>query len=158
MSHPANKVFLGVVGATLVASAALWEGDKRNAYYDIAGVLTVCHGYTGKDIIKTKTYTKQECTALLEKELSVHAKGVLACTNVPLRPNEYDAYTLFAYNVGVKGYCTSSLLKKLNAGDNVGACNGLMQWSYAKGKYVQGLNNRRAYERQMCLGDFNGSY
>lgn len=151
--NPKNKIFAGVVGVTLVAAATLWEGTRYTPYNDIAGVLTVCQGYTGKDIVKGVVYTPLQCEKYLKKELLVHSQGVLKCVNVPIKRHEYDAYTLFAYNVGVKAFCTSSLLKKLNAGDHVGACNGLPAWSYAKGKYVQGLRNRRLYERQMCLGE-----
>jgi lysozyme len=151
--HPKNKVLVGVVTASLIASTALFEGDKRTSYEDMVGVLTVCHGYTGKDIVRGKTYTKEECSSLLKKELQVHAKGVLECTNVPLTQYQYDAYTMFAYNVGVGAYCKSSLLKKLNRGDYKGACEGLTAWSYAGGKFVPGLYRRRMYERQMCLGE-----
>ena len=66
---------------------------------------------------------------------------------------EHDAYTLFAYNVGGSAFCGSSLLKKLNAGDHAGACNGLMAWDVAGGKRIKGLTNRRDYERRMCLGE-----
>lgn len=150
--NPRNKILASVVGVGLLTSTALWEGTKYVPYDDVVGVVTVCQGYTGKDIVRNKTYTPAECDAFLKKELAIHREGVYKCTNVELSPNEFDAYTLFAYNVGVQGYCKSSLLKKLNAGDHVGACNGLLAWSYAEGKYVQGLNNRRQYERKMCLG------
>jgi lysozyme len=153
--NPKNKLFLGVVGATLVASAALWEGDKREPYYDIVGVLTVCYGYTGSDIILGKRYTKLECDDLLVRELKHYNVGILQCINVPVQRHEVDAYTLFAYNVGIQGFCRSSLLRQLNAGNHKAACDGLLKWSYAGGKYVQGLNNRRQYERQMCLGELN---
>ena len=150
--NPKNKIFLGVVSTALIASTALWEGDKREPYYDMVGVLTVCYGYTGSDIILGKKYSKAECDGLLAKELRRYNVGVLECVNVPITRNELDAYTLFAYNVGIQGFCRSSLLRQLNAGNHTAACNGLTAWSYAGGKYVQGLNNRRKYERQMCLG------
>lgn len=148
--HPANKGLL-VAGAALVASVTLWEGTRYVPYDDVVGVLTVCQGYTGKEIVRGKTYTPEQCKAFLTKELTVHGNGVLRCTKVPLSQKQYDAFTLFTYNVGVQGYCNSSLLRKLNAGDYVGACNGLLKWTYAEGKYVQGLYNRRLYERNLCL-------
>jgi lysozyme len=154
--HPKNKVFAGVVGAALVASVTLWEGTRYTPYEDIVGVLTVCQGYTGKDIVRGKKYTPEQCKVYLAKELSAHGEGVLKCTNVPLTEYQYNAYTMFAYNVGTTGYCKSSLLKKLNAGDYKGACDGLLKWSYAGGKHIPGLYNRRVYERKMCLGELNG--
>lgn len=151
LGNKRNAWLAGVFSATLISGAALWEGDRRDPYWDIVGVLTVCHGYTGPDIVKTKHYTKTECTGLLKKELGAHQAHVLRCTTVPLSQNQADAFTLFTYNVGGNAYCSSSLLKKLNAGDFIGACNGLLAWSYAGGKYVQGLNNRRQFEQKICL-------
>lgn len=73
---------------------------------------------------------------------------------MPLTRYQLDAYTLFTYNVGVKAFCTSkSVLKPLNAGNYKLACDGLPKWSYAGGKWVQGLYNRRLYERKMCVGE-----
>lgn len=153
---------MGVISTMLVTSAALWEGDKRTPYKDIAGILTVCHGYTGSDIIKNKVYTKEECNALLKKELLVHAEGVLKCVNVPLTQYQFDAYVLFTYNVGVGAFCKSGVLRTLNAGKYTEACyrlanhaDGSYAWSYADGRYAQGLQNRRQYERKMCLGQLN---
>jgi lysozyme len=151
-----NLKYAGAITAALVASAALWEGTRYDPYYDIVGVLTVCQGYTGKDIVKGKRYSPAECKAFLEKELKVHQAGVLKCVNVPLKQHQIDAYTLFAYNVGVNAFCTSkSVLEPLNRGNTQAACDGLLKWAYAKGKFVQGLYNRRVYERKMCLGELN---
>lgn len=151
-----NSWLVGSISSALIAGAVLWEGTKYTAYEDIVGVVTVCHGYTGKDIVKGKLYTPQECKALLTKELSIHAAGVLKCVNVPLTKNQYDAFVLFTYNVGVNAFCTSkSVLQPLNRGNYQAACDGLLKWVYADGKYVKGLYNRRVYERKMCLGEFN---
>lgn len=151
MANPRNKWLIGSVGAVLIAGATLWEGNRYTPYEDMVGVLTVCQGYTGPDIVRTKTYTPTECRTILTRALGEHGAAVLKCANVPLSQNQYDAFTLFTYNVGGPAFCKSSLLKKLNAGDYVGACNGLLAWSYADGKYVQGLNNRRQFERRICL-------
>ncbi|AKJ74053.1 putative endolysin [Salmonella phage 36] len=41
------------------------EGVRYKPYKDIAGIWTVCHGITGKDVILGKEYTRRECDALL---------------------------------------------------------------------------------------------
>jgi lysozyme len=137
----------------------LWEGIRTTSYEDLAGVTTVCYGYTGEDIIKGKTYSKGECTLLLRKEVLEHSKGVLECVKAPLKENEYNAFVLMAYNVGVSGFCSSRALRLFNEGKTIEACraiayspNGAPNWSYVKGKFVQGLHNRRIYEMKMCLG------
>ena len=151
-----NKWLIGSVSAALITGATYWEGTKYTAYNDIVGIVTVCHGYTGKDIVKGKIYTPAECKNLLTKELQEHAAGVLKCVNVPLTQNQYDAFVLFTYNVGVNAFCTSkSILQPLNKGNYKAACDGLLKWVYADGKYVQGLYNRRVYEKKMCLGELN---
>lgn len=152
-----NKIFLGVVTTALVGGATQWEGTKYVPYSDMAGILTVCQGYTGKDIIKTKTYTPAECKTILETALKKHQAGILQCINVPVKQYELDAFTLFAYNVGVGSFCNSTtVLKPLNAGNTAKACDGLMQWVYVGKQRVQGLANRREYERKMCKGELNG--
>ena len=154
--NPTNKWLIGSVSTAVLSGAIYWEGTRYDPYYDIVGVLTACHGYTGKDIVKGKKYTPNECRELLTKELKVHGDGILKCINVPLNQNQFDAFTLFAYNVGVGSFCNSkSVLQPLNRGNYEQACNGLLKWVYADGKYVQGLANRRQYERKMCLGELN---
>lgn len=154
--NPANRWLVGAVGASLIAAASLWEGTEYTAYSDIVGVLTVCQGYTGSDIVQGKRYTSAECDALLTKELGKHSKAVLECVKVPLQRHQYDAFVLFSYNVGSNAFCTSNtVLKPLNAGNYQAACDGLLKWTYAKGRYIQGLMNRRVYERKMCMGELN---
>jgi lysozyme len=149
----ANKWLAGAAAsAALLAGVAQWEGTRYVPYEDVVGVWTVCQGYAQPDVVRGRTYTPAECRDMTEKQLAAHGAAVLRCVNVPLARYEYDAYVLFAYNVGGAAFCGSSLLKRLNQGDHVGACNGLLAWNMAGGKRVQGLANRREYERRMCLG------
>lgn len=155
--NPKNKVFIGMVGASLLASISLWEGTKYEPYKDVTGTYTVCSGIT-EDVDVYKTYTKAECAALDAKAIAHHGKGVLQCINVPINKNEYEAYTMFAYNVGVYNACSSAAIRELNKGDHTLACirlykneRGLPAWSSSKGKYFQGLQNRRQYESKLCL-------
>ena len=151
LSRNQKKGALAVAGGTLLALLTIDEGTRYVPYRDVVGVLTVCQGHTGPDIILGKRYTKAECDALLVKNVAEHGRGVLACTKVPLNQNQYDAFVRFTYNVGVSAYCHSTLVKKLNAGDYTGACWALDKWVYAGGRKIQGLVNRRASERNQCL-------
>ncbi len=151
--NPANRIGITVASAALIAAVSHLEGTRYVPYQDIVNVWTVCEGYAGKDVVRGKVYTRAECDAITSSALVEHGAAVLRCTTVPLKQNEYDAYTLFTYNVGAAAYCNASLLKRLNAGDHVGACNGLLAWDVAGGKHVPGLYARRQYERRMCLGE-----
>lgn len=166
MTIAANKKFIGVVTASLIGSAAMWEGTKYEAYVDLAGVPTVCMGYTGKGIIFGKKYSHEECTSFLRTELAEHGRGVLECITKPLEEHTYNAFTLMTYNVGVSGFCGSRAVKLYNQGYYKEACYAMYKdskgkpvWSYAtvdgKLTFVKGLQNRRKYEAAMCLGDPN---
>jgi lysozyme len=160
----ANKWLIGNISAGLIASATLWEGTKYYAYYDIVGVPTVCMGYTGSGIIFGREYTQAECTNYLKTELVIHSTGVLNCIKKPLKENEFSALTLFAYNVGISGACSSRAFYLFNAGNTVAACDALAHspsgkpvWSYTNNGtvFVNGLYKRRLYEKAMCLGEGN---
>lgn len=153
--NTARNTGITVAGVALLALLTLDEGTRYTPYRDIAGVLTVCQGHTGPDIVPGKVYQKKECDALLAKNATKHGEGVLACTKVPLNQNQYDAYVRFTFNVGISAYCNSTLVKKLNQGDYVGACNGLLAWDKARVngvlRPVKGLTTRRQSEREQCL-------
>jgi lysozyme len=159
--HPANKWLIGLVTASALSSAAFLEGTKYYAYKDIAGIPTVCQGHTGKDVIFGKKYSPEECRAFLEKDMSKAGEGVLNCIHRPLTIPQYNAFTLFALNVGVTGACGSRAFREFNAGNVMEACNALAHapsgkpaWSYVNGStYVEGLYKRRLYERKMCLNE-----
>lgn len=156
--NQANKWLVGLVGAGLVASTTLWEGTEYKPYKDVTGTWTACQGIT-ENVKPDKIYTKQECDVLLSNNLAKHGKDALGCINVPISRNEYDAYTMFTYNVGATNFCSSLALKELNKGNHELACkrlatspNGSPAWSYSKGIFFQGLQNRRKYESNLCLG------
>ena len=157
----ANKWLLGAIPAALLSGAMLWEGTEYYAYYDIAGIPTVCQGYTGKGIIFGKKYSPAECAVFLKKELTVHSNAVLNCISKPLDEKHYVAFTLFAYNIGVSGFCGSRAAKLFNQGLSDEACraiangpDGKPTWSYINGNvFSKGLYNRRVYERSICLGE-----
>ncbi len=157
MANSRNNWLAGSLSATLIAGACYWEGTRYVPYEDVVGVWTVCQGYAKPDVVRGKTYTPVECADMLRNQLYEHGVAVLSCTNVPLNQHQYDAFTLFTYNVGGKAFCSSSLLKKLNKLDYTGACDGLLAWDMAGGKHVKGLHNRREYERKLCLSPMEES-
>ncbi|EID8049440.1 lysozyme [Salmonella enterica] len=150
-----KHLITGGAGAVAIAAALLGghdglEGRRYTPYRDVAGVLTVCDGHTGKDIIPGKRYTDAECDALLEKDLKRVKAQVDPLIKVSIPESERAAFYSFAYNVGTGAFARSTLLKKLNAGDHAGACNELKRWTYAGGRQWKGLVTRREIEREVC--------
>lgn len=150
-----KHLITGGAGAVAIAAAMLGghdglEGRRYIPYRDVAGVLTICDGHTGKDIIPGKRYTDAECDALLDKDLKRVKAQVDPLIKVSIPESERAAFYSFAYNVGTGAFARSTLLKKLNAGDHAGACNELKRWTYAGGRQWKGLVTRREIEREVC--------
>jgi len=124
------------------------EGLRTAAYLDGVGVPTICYGETEGVKLGDKK-TKQECDAMFYAKLGVFAFAIDAEIQPTMTPNFHAAITSWAYNVGLGAAQKSTLIKKANAGDFVGACNELPKWKYAGGKPT--LAARRERERQLCM-------
>lgn len=140
-------VLLAAAGAVPVI--ANWEGLERIGYLDIVGVPTVCYGST-RNVIVGKSYSERECLERLATDTVDHGVRIESCIAVDVRPEMRAAFISFAFNVGTAAFCSSTLARKLNAGDMAGACAELDRWVMAGGKRVEGLVNRRKAEREMC--------
>ena len=145
----------GIVGA--VAAGALlhlaprFEGTKLTTYRDLGGVLTYCTGAT-ENAQWGKTYTPEQCRAQLDRDLERHAAGIARCVPMDrLTDGQMVAFVDVAYNIGVSAFCGSSMARRANAGDMVGACDALLLWNKVGGKAVRGLALRRQAEREICL-------
>lgn len=170
MKNKFSKKILAAAG--LSASAILgtvsmiipWEGSVKNkegyhqVYKDVVGIPTACYGQTGRDLYGKQirmgdTYTEQECLIMLGNTVKKFEQAVDRHVKTPYAsPYQKAAFISFTYNVGEGAFAKSTLLRKKNAGDDVGACEELSRWKYAGGKVVKGLENRRENERKWCLG------
>lgn len=156
----ARTIIAGGAGAALSALAltiaqpeiTTFEGQRNTAYKDVVGVLTVCAGHTGKDIVVGKVYSNDECKALTIKDAAVAAAGVLKVSpHLIWHPMQLAAVISFSYNVGTGTYANSTVARLFNAGDFIGACNFLPNYKYAGGQVWPGLVTRRAREKEICL-------
>lgn len=156
-----NNVTRSLIAAgasALVIAASMikpLEGVKYKPYYDVAGVLTVCYGTTGPDVIDGKTYTQEECDYFLERDLKRIERQILPMIKPALPEPTKAALYSFTYNVGVGALSRSTLLKKLNDGDITGACDELKRWVYAGGQKWKGLMTRREIEEEVCKFSLN---
>lgn len=115
--RPKIKMLLaGGASAVAIAAAMLGshdglEGRRYVPYRDVAGVLTICDGHTGKDIIPGRRYNDAECDALLNKDLAQVAARIDPLIKVSIPNSERAALYSFAYNVGTGAFAKSTLLK-----------------------------------------------
>lgn len=146
------KIASLALSASALVGLAVFEGYSPTTYLDIVGIPTIGFGTTGKDV---KAGQKIDPVAALQRKLSDIQKfeGALkTCVKVPLHQHEYDAYLQLAYNIGPGNFCSSTLVKKLNAEDYKGACQEILRWNRAGGKVVRGLSQRREKEYRLCTG------
>lgn len=136
--------------AALVALVGGYEGLRTVAYRDVVGIPTVCFGET-RGVKMGDSYTVEQCKTMLGNGLIEFAAGVDRCLTAKVPDKPYTAFVSLAYNIGIGAFCRSTLVRKANAGDIVGACNELPKWNRAGGKVVRGLSIRRADEQRLCL-------
>lgn len=136
--------------AALVTLVGTWEGMRTTAYKDIVGIWTVCYGYT-HGVKQGDRYTKAECEGMLVRELREFDRELQPCIKRDLSEGERIALVSLAYNAGVGAVCKSTALRLMNQGKRREGCYALLKWSYAGGKFVQGLRNRREAELKICL-------
>ena len=148
---------VATAAAVAAAIAAPAEGLRQYAYYDPPGILTVCRGHTGPDVVKGKKYSLAECDAFMTQDMREAVQAVDRCVpNAP--PNVLAAFSDAAFNIGPKIACdtqASTAARMLLAGRWIEACNELTKWDKARiaGVLVAlpGLTKRRAAERELCL-------
>ena len=138
-------------GATALAVplVMLYEGTVLQSYRDPIGIVTACVGHTGPELRMGQRYTRQQCEDMLYGDLLKHAQA-LDCIKQPMTDGQKAAFVSFAFNVGNRAFCDSTLARKANAGDMAGACAELSRWTRAGGSELPGLVKRRAAERELC--------
>lgn len=145
----AAAALIAAVIALSVGIIAPWEGRSLDPYRDIVGVWTVCYGSTNAPM---RTYTADECGAMLETEVGTYLAGVSQCIAAPVTTNQLAAITSWTYNVGIGAACGSTLIRQLNAGEPAAVwCKQLLRWNRAGGREVRGLSNRRQAEYEVCI-------
>ena len=124
-----------------------FEGCKLKAYRCPAGICTIGYGHTSAagapEVVDGMTITQTRADEILKRDLVKYESAVLGLLKVELTQNQFDVLVDFAYNAGVGSLKTSTLLKKVNAGDLDAVPAELMKWTKGGGKVLPGLVRRR---------------
>ncbi|EQC0055627.1 lysozyme [Klebsiella oxytoca] len=138
-----------------IALIKQFEGCKLTAYQDSVGIWTIGYGWTqpvdGKPIRAGMTIKQETAERLLKTGLVSYESDVSRLVKVGLTQGQFDALASFTYNLGARSLSTSTLLRKLNAGDYTGAADEFLRWNKAGGKVLNGLTRRREAERALFL-------
>lgn len=160
------------------AGVVLHESYSNNAIIPVPGdVPTIGFGSTvhedGMPVRMGETITPPKAVRLSVAHISKDEKGLRQCLGetAALYQHEWDAYVSFAYNVGLRNFCSSSIPAKVRAGQYAEACQVMSQYVCGPATQVtrakpgqkcyhpnrplrvlKGLVNRRGEEVATCLG------
>jgi lysozyme len=128
-----------------------FEGLRLEAYKCPADVWTIGYGHTNK-VKQGDVITEGEADILLALDVQEAERAVSSYVDVDINQNQFDALVSFVYNLGAGNFKSSTLLKKLNQGDYLGAANEFHRWNKAGGKVLRGLVRRREAEANLFIG------
>lgn len=132
------------------------EGVVLSAYRDSVGVWTIGVGHTSAagdpHVYPGMRITRSQADVILSNDLRPIEALIAKVVRVPLVQREADALCSFILNIGGGAFKSSTMLRKLNAGDRKGAADAMLAWNKAGGRTITGLTNRRFDERAQFLG------
>lgn len=112
---------------------------------------TIGYGHYGPDVEPDSTVTEKEAEQLLKEDLADVERAVSNATaGWNLNQNQFDALASFTFNVGIRAFRNSTLLKliKRTTPENVIRAE-FMKWKYSGGRVLPGLERRRRAEADL---------
>jgi lysozyme len=133
-----------------------FEGYYDKAYRDPVGIPTIGYGTimypNGAKVKMGEKCSKKEAEHWLMFEIEEIIPRIEKLIKVEVSNNQFCALVSFCYNLGTGALGKSTLLKKLNRGDELGEVGlEFKKWINAGGRPLQGLIRRREAERKLFL-------
>lgn len=136
--------------AWLYAFLKQYERFRPTAYLPTPrDVPTIGYGHT-RGVKMGDTCTMAQAEEWLAQDVVGATADVNRVTH-PLTQNQYDAVASLVFNIGGPAFETSTLLRKLNAGDMAGAALEFPKWDGQAGATLPGLLSRREAEQAHFL-------
>ena len=129
------------------------EGCVLRPYKDSVGIATIGYGCTyyenGKRVqMSDPPITKARALTLFKNLLVSYEKAVWSRTRDDINQNQFDALTSLCFNIGVQGFRTSTVLKRVNHDPNDPKIKqAFMMWRFANGRAI--LSGRRLHESNL---------
>lgn len=127
-----------------------WDDLPEN-FQDLSGTpWTVGYGFT-IGVTKNTVWAQQEADSKLDE----HARKVMTqcITDCPKlaekTPEQIAAITSLAYNIGQQAFKTSTVARRITAGQDSAVGDAIKLFNMAQGKVDQGLINRRQIEADL---------
>ena len=136
-----------------------FEGFRSEAARLPDGRWTIGYGHT-KSARAGVTISEADASALLQYDLIEVVAAVNDLVFTPITQNQFDSLVCFAFNVGLAGFRTSTVLRRINEGAMLQAAWSLEMWRKAEFEghefVVDALVRRRAAEKALFLTPADG--
>ena len=136
-----------------------FEGFRRESARLPDGRWTIGYGHT-KSARAGVTISEADASALLQYDLIEVVAAVNDLVFTPITQNQFDSLVCFAFNVGLDGFRTSTVLRRINEGAMLQAAWSLEMWRKAEFEghefVVDALVRRRAAEKALFLTPADG--
>ncbi len=130
-----------------------FESCKLDAYPDPGSrdghPWTIGWGSTGADVKRGLRWTQQQCDERFARDIGKYEAAVDKAAGAPTNQNQFDAMVSLTYNIGIKGFQGSTVLRKHKAGDHLAAARAFLMWNKNDGKVMRGLTRRRLAESDL---------
>ena len=151
-----NKTPFGAISDKLFNVISSFEGFDQVAVYDVTGYAVGYGSHYNYDkqrqVQKGDIIDKATAKQWLINDAQKDYAFVQSIVQVPITDNQLLALSSFSYNVGRGNLQNSTLLKLLNAGNDISAvANEFDKWVYSAGVKSEGLKKRRQAEKQLFL-------
>jgi len=141
------------LSATALVGLVTYEGFRGDAHIPVPGDVPTYGFGTTSGVKLGDTIDPVTALARVLTDINKFEGALKQCVTVPLAQNEYDSFIQLSYNIGSSAFCSSTLVRMLNAGDYAGACRQILRWDRFKGKPLRGLTIRREKEYKLCIGE-----
>lgn len=139
---------LGQAGLNLIKD---FEGYSDTAYMPTPhDVPTIGYGHSD-GVQMGDTCTEFEAEEFLREDCQWAVDTVTNAMMRPVGQNQFDAMVSLTFNIGKSAFMHSTLLRKFNLGDQVGAADEFVRWDRQHGTVLRGLLRRRTAERELFL-------
>ncbi|TCP30682.1 lysozyme [Sphingomonas sp. BK235] len=157
LSAPAPAMKVGPVATALLHH---FERCVLTAYLCPAGKWTIGWGMTyypdGRKVRSGDRITREQADAMFEQLLArdFAAPVMAAIGRAPVTAAQFGAMVALAYNIGIKAFRGSSVLRYHRAGEIDAAARAFGLFVLVKGKKNRGLVRRRAAEAALYVSNF----
>lgn len=128
-----------------------FERYRPTAYLPTRNDVWTCGWGHTKGVTTTTTCDYATAQAWLNQDVGNAVSAVNQHVTAPLTQNQFDALVSLTFNIGATAFEESTLLRKLNDRDYIGASNEFSKWVKQRMQTLPGLVTRREEERQLFI-------